>query len=395
MIQDPLALAAVICGLTAFGFWLEGRFGWARTVGASLLAIFFGALLSNLQLVPAQSPVYDFLGGPVTSLAIVWLLLGVSLKDVKAAGPSMLLAFALAVTATAVGALTATLALGAILPGEPWRLAGVLTGTYAGGSLNFVAVAREVGLEESIFAATAAADNVLTALWMGATLMLPLWLGPLFARRRRHSARGPGDAACASEKTEERAEETAGKEVERQALDLTTGRLIPFDLLALGALGLGLLFASERIALAVPAVPSIVWLTSLALLAAQLPAVRKLEGAFPLGLVALNLFFVLIGIGSRFAEIFRVGPQIFVVTALVVLIHGLVLYGAAWLLRLDAETTSVASQAAIGGPSTAMALAIARGWPRLTLPGVLVGLLGYAVGNYVGLLMAALVRSLG
>ncbi len=44
----------------------------------------------------------------------------------------------------------------------------------------------------------------------------------------------------------------------------------------------------------------------------------------------------------------------------------------------------MASQAAVGGPSTALALAVAREWPGLALPGMAVGLLGYAVGNYAG-----------
>ena len=49
------------------------------------------------------------------------------------------------------------------------------------------------------------------------------------------------------------------------------------------------------------------------------------------------------------------------------------------------ETTSVASQAAVGGPSPTLALATSRGWHELALPGVVVGLLGYGIGNYAGL----------
>jgi len=75
-------------------------------------------------------------------------------------------------------------------------------------------------------------------------------------------------------------------------------------------------------------------------------------------------------------------------------VHGLLAFGAAWLLRLDVETTAVASQAAVGGPSTALALAVSRGWTHLQLPAVAVGLLGYAVGNYAGLAVAAVVRRL-
>ena len=78
-----------------------------------------------------------------------------------------------------------------------------------------------------------------------------------------------------------------------------------------------------------------------------------------------------------------------------VLIHGVLIYGIARLGRLDLETISVASQAAVGGPSTALALAIARGRSELALPGTIVGLLGYAVGNYAGLGVAAPVRMLG
>ena len=63
-------------------------------------------------------------------------------------------------------------------------------------------------------------------------------------------------------------------------------------------------------------------------------------------------------------------------------------------MEWDVGSTSVASQAAVGGPSSALALAMAREWPRLALPGVAVGLLGYAVGTYVGLGVAWLARTL-
>jgi uncharacterized membrane protein len=135
-------------------------------------------------------------------------------------------------------------------------------------------------------------------------------------------------------------------------------------------------------------------LTTFTLGVAQLPAVRRLRGAFHLGILALNLFFVVIGIGSRAAEILAVGLEVFYFTATVVLIHGLVTFAVARLVRLDVETTTVASQAAVGGPSTAMALAIARHRPGLALPGLMAGLLGYAVGDYLGLAVAYAARGL-
>lgn len=366
MITSPLALAALLAGLVALAFVLERRLAWAAAVGASLLVILFGALLSNLGLVPASSPVYGILTGPVTSLAIVWLLLAVDLKVLRTAGPRMLGAFFLAAAATATGAVVASLLFGGALGPLTWKLAGVMTGTYSGGSLNFVSVGRALELPESVFAAATASDNVLTAVWMGVTLAAPLWL-----------TRWYPEPPEPPEEIEEPGQDLQGP-VKVDLLDLSF----------LVTLGLGLLWAAEATASFTPGVPSVIWLTTYTLIVAQLPGVRDLRGALHLGTLALNLFFAVIGVGSRVAEILTVGLEIFWFTLVVVAVHGLVVYGLGRLARLDVLTLSIASQAAVGGPSTALALGVARGRRDLALPGMMVGLLGYAVGTYLGLAVA-------
>ena len=316
MIDQPLALLGVILAIAALAFWLEGRYGWAQKAGASLLIIIFGAVLSNLDLVPASSPVYSAITGPVTSFAIVWLLLAVNLRDVLRAGPRMLGAFALAVTSTTLGAVVAALLFGRYFPGDAWRLAGVLTGTYAGGSVNFVAVGREVALPDSLFAATVAADNLVTAIWIAATLVLPIWLArfyPTAAPRQQ-----PLTEADAPPRHD----------------FLRAGAR---DLLLLGSLAAGLTVVAELVSHRLPAVPAVLWLTTLALAVAQIPAIQRLQGSFQLGLLALNLFFAVIGIGSRVAEILAVGVEVLYFAATVVVVHGLLVYGVGRLLRLGVE----------------------------------------------------------
>ncbi|MEJ2312058.1 MAG: DUF819 family protein [Gemmatimonadales bacterium] len=383
MIADPVALAAVIAAATALAFWLEGRYRWARDVGAALIAILLGAALSNLGFVPVGSPVYEGIFGPVTSLAIVWLLISVRFDDMREAGPTMLAAFLIGVAGTAIGALVGATVLAGEFGDAAWKLAGVTTGTYSGGSLNFVAVGRELGLPPSLFAAATAADNIVTAIWFGATLMLPLWL-----------SRGKREAAAEVPAMNALAEEAPGRTASSLPLIHHAPELRTLDLTMLLALGLTLIWASGRLSAAVPAVPSILWLTTLALAAGQIPAVRRVSGAMLLGTVALHLFFTLMGISSRISEIASVGPQVLYLMAIVVGVHGLVLFGIGRLARLSPDTLSVASQAAIGGPTTAMAMAIARRWPALILPGMAVGLLGYAIGNYLGFGIAYLTRAL-
>lgn len=226
---------------------------------------------------------------------------------------------------------------------------------------------------------------MVTALWMVATLLLPGWLG-------RFWPPAPGETPS-KDRTERPARPSRNDDRAGPGLAPVPFHLL--DVAVLLALGLGLQLAAEATARALSwPVPSVVWLTTYTLAVAQLPPVRRLTGSLQLGTLALNLFFVVIGIGSRVSEILAVGLEVFYFTAVVVLIHGVVVFAGARLARLDVETTAVASQAAVGGPSTAMALAIARRRPGLALPGLMVGLLGYAVGNYLGLAVAYAVRAL-
>lgn len=374
MLDEPLAVFTLIAAVVAGGFALERRFAWARKASVSLLVIIGGALLSNTGVVPEQSPAYDLCTGVITSLAIVWLLFAVDLRDVKRAGPHMLIAFGIAVVATIVAAIACTLAYAGAFGDDAWKLAGILTGTYTGGSLNFAAVERAVHLDPSILAATTAADNIATALWLGVCLVLPSCIGRFYR----------ADPSV----------EVATETVER-ASDGTPGA---FDLAALLALGLALVACSEALADWLAArgvrVPSVLLLTTLALAGSQVRFVRRLRGSMQLGVLGLHLFFAVIGIYSRVGEVIDRGRDVFVLIIAVVALHGVITFAVAWLLRLDARTTSVASMAAIGGPSSAMAIAVSKDWKGLVLPGLIVGLLGYAVGTYLGIGVAHAVLGL-
>src|SRR5210317_1429604 len=132
MIESPLFLVATIAMATAAAFLLDRKVPWLSKVGASLLALIFVAVLSNTGMVPSSSPVYSVIEGPLTSLAIAWLLLAVNLSDLKVAGPRMIGAFLLAAAGTALGAFLGAILLSGTFGESTWSLAGVFTGTYSG-----------------------------------------------------------------------------------------------------------------------------------------------------------------------------------------------------------------------------------------------------------------------
>ncbi|MEM7014654.1 MAG: DUF819 family protein [Verrucomicrobiota bacterium] len=380
MITNPLHLLALIAGLVALAFWLEHRFDALKKFSATLMVIIFGAIVSNTGLVAQSSPVYDALDGPVTLLAIVWLLFSVNLRDLLAAGPSMLIGFLIAALATTIAAFAATFIFAKSIGPEAWKLGGVLTGTYTGGSHNFVSVKTALGLDESLAVAATAADNFVTALWIAATLSL----ATILKRFSKPSLKNY------KSKDESPFEITADPQL--RIVDIAILLAIGFAVM-LGADTLQQLLARSGVHW-LAGIPSILWLTTLALALAQLPFIRRLQAAMPMGLIALHFFFVVMGIRSRFDVILEHGLAILWITLTVVLIHGILIYGIALLRRSDLEETSVASQAAIGGPSTALALAIARKQPHLALPGLSVGLLGYAVGTYAGVLVGHALRAM-
>jgi len=378
-----LSIAAVIAGATALAFWLDHKVPVASKIGASLLAILLGAILSNTGIVPNESVVYRSIEGPVTSLAIIYLLLGVRLADLKQAGPGMLGLFVIASLGTGIGAVAGALLFGGDLGASTWKLAGAFTGTYTGGSLNFAAVGRGLDLPASTFAAASAADAVTTGIWLAIVLAAPIWLARLSST----------DSSESGERND--LMETVGDSGPRETDPHPFWGRVPIsllDLVLLAAIGMAVLMAARLLARWIGLFPEILWLTTVALVLAQLPRIRNIQGAQQLGNLGLHLFFTVIGIRSLIGAMLQIGPEVFYYTLVVVGIHGIFLFLVGRAFRGSIPMIAVVSQAAIGGPSTAMAVAVSRNWPALVLPGVAVGLLGYALGNYSGFGVAYLVR---
>lgn len=376
MIEAPLPLATVIAVTVALCFWLDRHVPALSKIGAGMLAIVVGALLSNTGVVPATSVVYDVIEGPLTLVAIGWLLLAVNIADVKRVGGRVLGAYGLALAGTCMGAIAGAILFADAFGAENHKLAGAFTGTYTGGSVNFISITSALQLPATLFAGANAADAAMTAVWMAATLLLPVWLARFYPPVPRPT-------------------EPAAEGADAEHPYFAGIRINAVDMALLVSAGLALVLAARLAASAVPGVHTVLWLTTFALVAGHVTPLGRVPGSLQFGNFALVFFFVVIGIHSRAAEIVAVGIDVFWFTLVIVSVHGLVVFGLGRLFRLDLGSLAVASQAAVGGPPSALAIAVAREWPHLVLPGVIVGLLGYAVGTYLGFGVAGLVRALG
>ncbi|MCH7755822.1 DUF819 family protein, partial [candidate division KSB1 bacterium] len=365
MIGNPAAILAILAAVVFISLWLEQNYSLFRKLGAAMVGILFGMVLANAGLLPGKSPAYDFLAGPGVSAAVVLILLSVDVRSIRKAGPVMLKAFAIGAVGTAIGsAIMASLLFNGIGP-ETWKLSGQFTATYTGGGMNFAAVGQALGTSSDLFAAAIAADVLVTALWLIACLAAPILLG--------------GKEDNNTEIVEDR---SASEEAEKLSLSqslYTSGRQIPLlHIAAMVALAMGCVLFADILGSWVPFLPKVLWLTTIVLAIAQIPAMKRLSGSAMFGNYLLLLFLSSNGAQSVVANIIKVGPSVFYFAAGTVALHGIVIFGVGRLLRIDAGTLAVASQANIGGPASAMALASARGYTDRFLPGVAAGLLGYA-----------------
>jgi uncharacterized membrane protein len=385
--SSPVLILAVLALVVIVSEWLVRRTA-LRHAGTALLGILITAVLANIGVIPAGStaespvPVYDGIFEYVAPLAIFWLLLGVSLRSVRRAGAPMLALFVVGAVGTAAGALLADRLVGgeAALGAQHHVLAGMFTGTYIGGSINFNAVALEYGLvrDGALYAGSVVVDNIVTTIWMVATLLMPRLLAPLF--------RGVGATAGPS------GEVLLGIEDDTEAVH-------PVDLAAVLFLGFGAVVVAGAVAAWTAArgaaVPMMLVLTVVALLLAQVPAVARLRGPRTVGLLAVYLFLNVIGAYCdlrALAGLGRLGLVLLAFAGLTVLVHGVLTVAAARLLRLDPAMAAVASQANVGGGTSALACARSLGRVDLVLPAVLVGSVGNALGNFLGFWVASVVR---
>ncbi len=372
--QEPLFIAGTLCIAVFFANWLT-RFPWGKTVGTPIWVILICALLSNLGVIPSAmegSPVYDVVFLYLAPLGIFIALLEVDLKSIKKAGLPLLGMFLLGGLATVIGVLVSWFLVNpAVQIGDlASAVAGMFTGTYIGGSINFNAIALhyEVNQSGNLYAAATVVDNLIGTPWIIATLILPKYLQKFFPRKK-----------LASANTVEKSQGIEYVSISSLA-----------SLLALGLLGITV---SKVLVGWFPQVPEIIFLTTLALVLAQFPSVQQLYGKHTIGFFMILIFLAVIGTLCDFGALAQTGElagTLMLFVGLMVLVHGVVIFGVGSLLKMDWDVIAVASQANVGGNTTAIASAESLNRPDLLLPGMLVGSLGNALGTYVGFAVAGL-----
>ena len=392
--DDTWALLALMAASVALAIWLEQKYVWASKISGAIIALLIALAASNLAIIPTSCVLYDsIVWDYAVPMGIPLLLLQCNMKKIWKETGRMMAIFLIGAAGTVAGAFLAYALLHPCIPGLE-DVAAMMTDSYIGGGVNFAALAAEFDVGD-IKAATTVADNLLMALYFFALIFIA---GMKFFRK--HYSHPHIDAIAESGDLSGAQTQAAAywsrKDISLKdiAMNFAYAVLVVFAAKLIAAFIGGLIpdtgvvlhmlhtfFGSEY-----------VWITTVSMACATFgeKQVAKLSGSQEIGTYLIYLFLFVIGVPASIVKIVQETPLLLVFTGIMVLVNMLFCFIGGKLLHFDLEDIILASNANIGGPTTAAGMAISQGWSALVGPVMLVGTFGYVIGTYLGILVGGL-----
>lgn len=398
-----LGMLAVVLGAV---FWTASRTGgfWKKFytyVPALLLCYLIPSVFNTLGLIDGEtSGLYPMARDYLLPSALVLLCIAIDFGAVIRLGPKAVIMFLTGTFGVMLGAMVAFAAMGFIHPetvaGETWRGMTTLAGSWIGGGANQAAMKEVFEVEATLFGQFIAVDVLVANVWMAVLLFL--------AGRAHVFDRWTGADLTAINDLKRRVESYQAE----HARIPTLADLMVILAVGLGATGLSH-FLAEPLVAWIGSLPAewrlqdysltsgffwiVVFATTIGLVLSFTRA-RSLEGAgaSKVGSAMLYVLVATIGMHMDLAALLD-RPWLFLLGFIWILVHAGLMLLVAKLIRAPLFFMAVGSQANIGGAASAPVVASAF-HPALAPVGVLLAVMGYALGTYAAYATGLLLRLL-
>ncbi|MDO5016344.1 MAG: DUF819 family protein [Eubacteriales bacterium] len=381
MITNEPALMALMAILVAFAIYASEKLPVFRSLGSPVVAVLLGIICVNVGLVPVSADLYDRIIPYAVYLSIILMLLNVDIKKMFSLSRRPLLAMGLACVAIAIGATVGGVIMRNIENG--WQLSGMFVGTYTGGSANLTAIGYALGASSETLAAANAADYVI-----GTPMVLLLFAMPAIYKKSKWLQKvWPYKLDEADLHSDAEEDQLMGDKT-WNIQDIAISLAIALIIFVLGS-KIGLL-APESFSEAL----TVLAVTTIAIILAQFKPVQNLRGTMDLGMFFALYYLVMIG--------FMVSIPAFLDSALTIVVLCAIVMGVSFILHLllcrlfkiEWQYVVISITAAIWDGPTAALNATGANWQSLVGISVILGVIGHAVGNYLGIGIGYLIKAL-
>jgi uncharacterized membrane protein len=247
-----------------------------------------------------------------------------------------------------------------------------MVGVYTGGTPNLAAIRAAVGIDMTTYLTVHTADIMVSAVYI---LFMVTVGGRVFHRLLPSRA-----IAGRTERRNVRREQLDFRDIVRPGRRRQSAAAIGLAvLIVIVGLGVAQLVPPESRTVVI-----ILTLTTLALLATLVPGVNDLEPSFKIGELLILVFAVVVGSMADVSEMLANSPMIVAYVSIAVFGSLVIHISLARLLKIDPETVMVTSVAAICSPPFVGMVAPTIRNPQIVAAGITTGIVGYAVGNYLG-----------
>ncbi len=376
---DLVGVMAVITMIPVFFVWLEKKTQWKIfDILPAIIWIFLAPIfLSNLNVIPRSSEIYTTFRSFAVPMFIVIMLLDVNIREVmkvawRGAGVMVLGSFGIV-----IGAAISFYIFKEGLPENTWRGYGALAGSWIGGTGNLAAVAESLDTPGEMVGMVVLVDNFVYVVYFPIILTCKRW-AERFNRFTRVSQKDIDHVFEATADVEKKSKEIHFK-----------------DILTLVGFAFTAMLIANRLAGFLPEVEpvltegtwAILLVTTLGI-ALSGTGLSKVPGTMPVAMTLTYIYMTMMGAQADLTKIG--GAQFFLIAGFVcIAVHFVFIILGARLFRIDVSMAAVSSVSAVGGAASApVAAAVHR--EDLVPVSIMLALIGYGLGNYLGVLTAYL-----
>ena len=360
----------------ALVLYLEHRSKVVRVISPIVICYLTGIILANLPFLYLNKNVFSEISTISISLAIPLLLFNSNVLDwAKHAGKSIL-SYVLSIFAVVVSAVFFYYVYRDSIP-EAWQVSGMLIGVYTGGTPNMSAIGIAFDTPEEIFVILNSSDVILGSIYFIFIItFVKRLLGLFLPDYKSNIEKRPGPKV-----------EPGNKISKRQ---------LAVNIIVVLLLGIIILGLAAWISITVKGDLDELWvilvLTTLGIAVSFIKKIQKMKGSYETAFYLLLIFSLSIGAMADIKELLSKSSDLFVYTTFVMFTSIILHYILASIFRIDRDTVIITSTAAIYGPAFIGPVANVIKNKEVIVTGITMGLLGYAIGNYIGIGIAMLLR---